>query len=316
MSDKPAHLLWSLCVWGERYTDYFLNLHLPSLMQEGNLPALREIAPLKARIYTDRPTLERIAPALKQIAHHFDGIEAEMLPPDTYPHPTFLMSRAQWRVAEIAVRENAALVFSYPDLIVAADSYRHVVDKVKAGARAAFWTGICMREENAAAFNAEGSAWSEVPARDLLAAATNGLHPLTAQRFWPGRIGWPSIMHMTGDGGALTTKTFHPNPVYVFPRNAPHNWQDSLDGTYVSKSGLTWDECARLTDPGFFWAEVAADTKRERQGTDRAWDDAALKAWAIQYGIPAWNQREWEFVYRMDHNQDADPLGIAGWPSR
>lgn len=296
---KPAHIQWSIAVWGSAHAGMFLRYHLPSLLQLGNLPALSEIAPVKARIYTDAPTLEAIRPALLAAKLHFEGIEAEMLPPDTFPHPSFLMSRAQWKAAELAAKESAALCWTFPDTLVAADSYRHVVERVKEGYRACLWQGPTMREEAALPFDAGGSSWAEVPYRDLLAATLNGIHPLMAQRIEPGNIGWPSMLCRV-DGERMSQRTFHPNPIYIWPRQYPKDWQDSLDGTYTGKSGLTWDECCRMTEPGFFWSEIAPDSKRERQGTARAWDDAALKAWALANGIPVWNQREFEMTYRFE----------------
>lgn len=294
---KPSHIQWSFAAWG-RHADFLLRYHLPSMMVETNLPALREIAPLKARVYTDAETLPVIRESLQAVAGYFDGIEAEMLPPNDFPHPSFLMSRAQWKAAELAQRENAALVWTFPDTIVASGSYAHVSSKVKEGYRACLWQGPTMREEAAEIFDFRGSRWADVPYFDLLMATLNGIHPLVAQRVEPGNIGWPSMLCKLGPDW-ITQRTFHPNPIYIYPRRHPHEWQDSLDGTYTGSSGLAWDECCRMTEPGFFWSEVAPDSKRERQGVERSWDDASLKTWADRNGIPEWNRKEFELTYRF-----------------
>jgi hypothetical protein len=52
-------LLMQLCFWGERYTDIFLNLFLPALCAQGNLPAIFQDYQIHFIVFTDSNGAER-----------------------------------------------------------------------------------------------------------------------------------------------------------------------------------------------------------------------------------------------------------------
>lgn len=301
---KPPSILWACAVWGDSHTRMFLDYHLPSLFHPSNLPAMREVAPVRGMIYTDAKTLEKITPALKAAASAAgmeDRIEATIISvPRDGEYGGHVMSRMQAEAAKLVTARGEALCWTFPDAVTSANSYSHVAKLVRWGARACLWQGPTMRVEAAEPFKATGSAWAEVPRDDLLRATLNGLHPITASRVWPCRIGWPSIIHKVGPDW-MTTRTFHSNPIYIFPRKF-REWGNSLDGSYIETTDVADAEIIRMVEPdGFFWVEVAEDSKRERQGQEQTWTEASLANWA-ETTVTATNRREFQYVYRMGVN--------------
>jgi len=128
-------ILASLVVWGDSYLDSWLGLTLPSLLQDGNLPALARRHKLRARIFTDAAGAKRLGQeaAMKRLAH-VATIDIETMPDALLERERrrdddmkYLVFALMHHVAlhEATARRADALIL-FPDMVVGRDAYRSV----------------------------------------------------------------------------------------------------------------------------------------------------------------------------------------------
>lgn len=109
-------------VWGEQYTNLFLDLCVPNQLNPANLPALGKLAEVTYKVYTTGSELDRIAhdPGIQKVS---SLARVEILAMDHFfrgdSHPAGLhlhqMSMIHRISAASAMRENSAMVFLSPD---------------------------------------------------------------------------------------------------------------------------------------------------------------------------------------------------------
>lgn len=109
-------------VWGEQYTNIFLDLCVPNQLSPANLPALARLAEVTYKIYATSSELSRIThdPGIQKISSltrveilatdHF--FRQDLHPADLHLHQMSMIHRIS---AASAMREDSAMIFLSPD---------------------------------------------------------------------------------------------------------------------------------------------------------------------------------------------------------
>ena len=69
--DVPSRARIITAVWGDDFIDTYLNMSLPALLSEGNLPSFGKLVPLSVNILTDSSGQERLktSPAVEHLGN-------------------------------------------------------------------------------------------------------------------------------------------------------------------------------------------------------------------------------------------------------
>jgi hypothetical protein len=206
-------------VWGESHTLKFLNYGLPSLLADGNLPALTGREP-RFRIGTTRDDYKLLAvhPAFQRLGQlmpvDIDFID-ETRGFNSYERMTYIHNRA---IAAYSDRE-VALSFINSDTVFGSVSLRRAADQLDKGARAVMGLGL-RTDEGIAAHHLDRirTVMGAMPVanRELARIALQSLHQLSMGHFWTQK-GSEEDAHyyrLISDD-LLLAKCFHLHPIML-----------------------------------------------------------------------------------------------------
>lgn len=223
-------------VWGERFTEALLRVILPSHLAPGNLPAFCVGGPSAVYRFF---TTERDAATIRKSAE-YEAL-TKILPVEFVPIDDILkgqkyaaMSECHRRAIRDANQADAALVFLTPDLIFSDGSLRRLRELFEAGKRVVVLAGIRVVSETFVPwFRALGS--PAQPARVLMKAALEHMHPFTKSCFWdsPEFTRWPSNLYWrVGDEGYVA-RAYHFHPLFVRPSQKGLEPKGTIDDDYL-----------------------------------------------------------------------------------
>lgn len=180
-----VHFHFSTVVWGPWHVGAFLDVNLPSLLAEGNLPAFAARHRVTYRIFTSAADVARItASAGFKRLQALVSVELVECPVQNAVSP-IAMHHLLWRRSiEEARAAGAMILFVPPDVIWANGSFAHVADLVTRGKRAIFMTYVRVTQESCVPevrrrFASSASVAIEVSPRELVDVAMRHIHPLT-----------------------------------------------------------------------------------------------------------------------------------------
>ncbi|MEM8811414.1 MAG: hypothetical protein AAGF59_02260 [Pseudomonadota bacterium] len=205
-------MLITTAVWGAWHTDIHLNVNLPTLLAEGNLPALADDFRVRYRIYTRKEDYETLDfhPAVEALRDAHIQVEFELMPPEILKDPIAAHHFA-WNEATKSAKERGEyLLLMPPDVAWAGRSFVSVAERVKRGEKAVFMTYL---RTDDAGFLPEIRARRgddlilDVSQEDMVGICMRHLHPLMAASFrdsdffpiHPEMILWP----VPGEGVAV-----------------------------------------------------------------------------------------------------------------
>lgn len=240
-------LIWATAVWGRAYLDLLRSVHFPSLMAPGNFPALgREI---DSYIYTSVGDAEEVAHIASGMSR-FGHVRIFMI--EDWPPPPFAgMVGAMHDAVGRAWEEDAGLLYTFPDTVVADGVYATVASAISRGFRA------CMTAAGIAAMEApvrdelmrrRGDAQViAIPGAELAALGLAYLHPFSRAAQWqsPQFILTPSMIQFAADG-CYAIHSFHQVPVFVYARRKATDFRLTLDSDFMDVTGLTREEIVFL----------------------------------------------------------------------
>jgi hypothetical protein len=177
-------------VWGEWHTNAFVSACLPSLLAEGNLPALAAQHSCRYCIITDRRSAEAIqaSPAFRRVREvvepslniledeHFFG---------TGTSAAVANQSSTWgRQIERSKLDQSKIILMGPDIVTADGSLAHIGALFEAGERAIFTKAIRSIDETCrpclAAF-ADPDGATRIDSRSLVRLTIEHLHPLVGE---------------------------------------------------------------------------------------------------------------------------------------
>jgi hypothetical protein len=172
-------------VWGEWHIRQLLELNLPTLLAEGNLPNFARRHALSYRIFTRNADQESLARS-PIIAHlrSFLPVEFFTLPDDILKNPIAAHHYAWNKATQAAQTAGSFVLYLPPDVAWSDRSFTHLADLLAAGRQAIFMTYLRTESTSfTAAMSAlrrtEGYALP-ISGRELVALALDCLHPLMA----------------------------------------------------------------------------------------------------------------------------------------
>lgn len=172
-------------VWGEWHIRQLLELNLPTLLADGNLPSFARRHDLSYRIFTRKADMESLAGApIIEHLRSFMPIELGTLPDDILKNPIAAHHHAWDQATQAAQAEDAFVLYLPPDVAWSDQSFTHLADLLAAGRQAVFMTYLRAESSSfTAAMHArrpaEGFALP-ISGRELVALALDCLHPLMA----------------------------------------------------------------------------------------------------------------------------------------
>ncbi|MGA7805246.1 tetratricopeptide repeat protein [Bradyrhizobium sp.] len=129
--------------WGRDFVDLFLRLTIPSLLAEGNIPAIADAHQVGYTIYTtadDAQILERHR-VFQNLRRQIDVTVSVFSPSEIDPHNHGSHGILWRRAIELARRNEEVLFFIIPDLLYGQGSLMNWATRMRDGAKAVFTLG-------------------------------------------------------------------------------------------------------------------------------------------------------------------------------
>jgi hypothetical protein len=147
--ETKKKLLVVTAVWGDWHIAKYLDLNLPTLLADGNFPALVEHCDITYLLYTSKADLSRLkaAPGLQALARmmklDFRTIDAEALAEPLVAHHNI------WNEAAAQAKAlGSFIVLMPPDVAWSNGSFAHVGRKLREGKQAIFMTYLRVEGES------------------------------------------------------------------------------------------------------------------------------------------------------------------------
>lgn len=247
------NFLFNIVVWGDLYTELFLELSLKAQLAPGNLPEFvrKNQGHCRYLIYTTGTDAEKIraSQAFQTLCGIIDTEIVLLETLDSYGQdirktPVLCNAHAMHK----GQREGYNLIFLVPDMIFADGSLSALLEIARTGKRVVMmgyfrtlWESFVPLFRKT--YGTDGSSIS-ASARELIKLAMDHLHPETLSWTWGSpnfRRDEPVFLYTTVPGKGMIERSFHLHPVMICPdQNTPlpsieGNW--SIDGSsYLSEA--------------------------------------------------------------------------------
>lgn len=313
-------------VWGSTYVGPFLQLTLPSLLADGNIPALAKISDLRFNIFTtsedsaviqNHPSIHRLMSYGPVVVKDIGSIQ-KFRRMSHYDLQTHLFGNALADAEKI----QAGLLFLAPDVIVANGSLSSIHQMTEAGARAVVLP--CVRAKKYALLTeiTEKFGIGATPPREISITGTElsaltlrHLHPLTACHIVKRNSDncfvckAPLFNFPVGSSGLLV-RSFIQSPALIFPRNWPTSLPTTIDLMDLpSACGVDQDEVVAVSDSDD--ALIVEFSDLSDKGSEVSAPPASLEEvtdWLGRMGLP-FHLQQLKFTFRLH----SDAIDEALW---
>jgi len=182
---QQKKLLLVTAAWGDWHVSKHVDINVPTLLADGNFPALSAHCEITYLIYTSQPDLERMrrAPALQGLSR-FAKIEFRLIAADKMQDPIATHHKLWAKATEQAIKEQSFILNMPPDAAWSNGSFRHVGHMLEAGKKAIFMTYLRAESESFAAairgYRQSNSDAISISGAQLVDICLHALHPLMA----------------------------------------------------------------------------------------------------------------------------------------
>lgn len=237
---KEVHII--NIVWGEEYTQTFIQASLPSQLTSKNLPFLTTCnIQIRYRIFTtekDQYTIEQ-SNVLQEIQRYFqvDFINIQsFLDGNKYRVITDVHALAIHDANKI----DAGIVFLSPDFILVEGLFEELAQSIFNNKRVVL-IGTPRVDKNAFLDDLQKQ---QLPldqmylATNLLPIALKNLHRISKEIIWNGKtlLDWPSHIYWKLSDTSLLIHAFHLHPIFIWPENKHVSLQSTIDGGYIHEA--------------------------------------------------------------------------------
>lgn len=241
-------------VWGDAYIDVMVRVAIPTMLFDGNLPALAERHRCKVVFFIRGSEEERIraAPSIVKLAgvatlefHHFD--------PDAAPNMYMAMSEAHYRAGLAAKDEGALVIVGCPDAVYSNGTFAALGKYAEQGKVAVMCPGPRLVQETALPVLAEIVDGGSISGRELVALTLEHIHPETARHFvdspdfctFPTFCMWP----MGTDGMLIRSFHLHPLMIDLSRLDSLDSLKEqTIDGALLGRALGDWTDLHVETD--------------------------------------------------------------------
>jgi hypothetical protein len=280
-------------VWGNDYVKTFLEVMLPSLLSNENIPYLTSRSQCTYYIYTREADLSSLkeSETINKLRAYCEIIFRIISPEGENKYEA---SSACYReVVQEAAISKARVVFLIPDMILANGSLMSIDRILNTGKKQILITGIrIIKEEVISKISEEYSKDGVITicSRDLIALALRHLHPITLTHMFDGDsnefhpAGW---YWKLGSEGILA-KCFHLHPVALVPNEKSRKFSGTIDYDLTETSASYDKDIYVVTDSDEIqWCELSLRESRVPTPTRGSLLDIAK--W-IQYNTSAYHR--------------------------
>lgn len=269
-------------VWGERYVSVLTDVSMPSLLAEGNLPALAEVCDVRFRIFTRSADAEliRSSPIWRRFS---DRIRTDIVPCDhldlsqTYGGMSNLLREA----IRQAAAAGAAFVPQAADGFWSDGSFRTLGRLLRAGKRLVLCGGVRVTMESFVPailrdhVRPDGSV--ALSGQELVGLAIDHMHPSFASSLADGRLRPEAPSHWLRPCGerSFIQTIFHAVPLVVVGTGYECGFNGTIDRGFVETLGLAETEIAMIGSSDDL---MLVDIARARRFLGRARLDPASDA--------------------------------------
>lgn len=180
------HCVFTTVFWGDWHRGMFLDVNLPTLLAEDNLPALTTEVSCEYLIYTtSKDAVRLVRNGAYQRLRSLMPVKIELFTPSKTRHPVDLHQDI-WRVATEHARSRGAFILLMPpDVGWANGSFAQLRNALVAGKRAIFMTYPRVVSETIVPAMQDGylrgaNEAMTISPRDMIALAITHIHPLMA----------------------------------------------------------------------------------------------------------------------------------------
>jgi hypothetical protein len=172
-------------VWGDWHIRQLLELNLPTLLADGNLPTFARRHSVSYLIFTRETDIESVAgSAIIKHLRSLMPIEFLTLPDDILKNPIAAHHHAWDEATRAAQADGSFVLYLPPDVAWSDHSFTHLADLLAAGRQAIFMTYLRAESSSFTAAMqarrpADGFALT-ISGRELMALTLDCLHPLMA----------------------------------------------------------------------------------------------------------------------------------------
>lgn len=247
-----------MVVWGEEYITRFLDYCLPSLLAEGNLPAIAKAADYTFYLYSNPDEIERIIkphPVWRYFTAHFkvcyESLEAHRRADGSSfadAHANMVAAHNHFALnASIAL--DTVLIFLGPDAIYSSSFFSFAIDRFRDGYRAIMYNAL--RVERGAVIDGfldqsrlHGLAL-DLPTSKMLGIFHAHEHPVFKSRYIGGeRVATVTSVFLWKDEYSnRVLRSFHWHPAMIWPKLAfPWSNNPHTVDTFYCQSVLDADD--------------------------------------------------------------------------
>lgn len=277
----------SVVVWGERYTDFFLDFCLPSLLADGNFPAIRHRKDSTFIIHTSAADAEKIkdSKALRAASASVD-VDLRVIDITAIP-PHELLSGCHDDAITTADSLGRPIVFLSPDTVWSNNTFEAIDAAIASGKRVLFLPNVrAVKEDSLELLRTlprEGRI--DINPRELMSLAIRHLHPTTEEHMVPAARGErllpPALIWPTARGDLLC-HFFHQHPLMVFPKRRFAKFNQTIDGDFVQFA---------CPDPGDYQIVVDSDQAACVEFSSRSQFIAGITDKNDAQGVLNWAER-------------------------
>lgn len=201
-------------VYGQQYSQLFLENHLKSLLDESNLPALAKKHDIHYYIFSDKPTFQLMGPHpnINKLTNlvHVEGIPFVKEP--TYATRYDCLGQALREGIDSSLRRDAVLTTFAADHVVAKGFFDRLLDPINNGYGAVF--SVPMRAAAEAVQRTISEATGALSANELFNLGYNNLHPLwNASHYEAAQFSKIPYTMLWNSGSGLMARSFSISPM-------------------------------------------------------------------------------------------------------
>jgi hypothetical protein len=174
-------------VWGREYVQLFLDITLPSILADNNLPAAKSHFNCRYKIYTavDDFNVIKYAEVIKVLHEH---AQVELIPITDFSGNKYeVASRCYRKATSDALQDRAAIIYLIPDMILADGSLGYIAEQLSSGKKAVLVAGMRASKESAVPVLIENYKRDEtisITSKALVGLMMRHIHPLMRHHMW------------------------------------------------------------------------------------------------------------------------------------
>jgi hypothetical protein len=311
-------------VWGEAYTRRWLEFSLPSLLADGNLPAVAQRYSTKVLLYTTREDLDLILPhpavtMLRDIAPLRVNTIADRREDATKQHSGNLMVKCHGAGLMQAWNDDHGVFGLVADSVFGNTCFASACEHINAGKRAVVTQGFgVLEDEFGAQLDSAGlrnQTALSIPHRTLVRIMFETMHPAWAAKFWdaPQCTSHPGFMYWRLGERSLLMRVWHLYPMFIYPERPPVT-EGSLDDNLITVAlSDPASQCAALDDSDACMFVDVMDSKKRHdlhsiQVMPHPYSVDYVASWAEKWARPphcfnVWNYKFWVHDGPLDRAQ-------------